>query len=159
MKLSKVTRILALACIVASFPIGALKYPWLPATVIEFVELRRAPVLPSATTSFRTWREGRLRHLQLALGLYALGTAALGGLGAVAAKVVPLWAELVVWIITAFTALEITGFERPDIGARTDPAYIFIMISLPLAVVAIAALGATINIGSLLLRENTAALN
>src|SRR5262249_46552421 len=57
--------IAALVCVLGSLPLALLTYPWLPATVGEFVELRHDP-LPSATLSYRDYRAQRLQHLTLA---------------------------------------------------------------------------------------------
>jgi hypothetical protein len=121
---------------------------------MSYVELRQAPVLPSATESFRTWREGRLQHLEFALALYAFGTATLIGLWAIAVKILSLWAELAVWIVSASTALGVRDFERPDILATTDPTYIFIMTRLPLGIAVVSALAAMTNLGLSLRRRN-----
>ncbi len=148
MNAHKLTGFMAIACILASIPIGLLKYPWLPATVMEFVQLWRGPIPAWATESFRTWREARLHHLELALTLYALGTATLGALGAVAAKILPAWAELVVWIVAAGTALEVSIFERPYISATTDPTYTFIMVRVTLTIAVVATVAALISLGN-----------
>jgi hypothetical protein len=135
-------RFVAIACIVAAFPIVFLTLPWLPATVIDFVQLWHAPVPTWATESFRGWREARLHQLEIALGLYALGLAAIGGLAAVAAKVLPAWAELLVWVITPLTALSISAFWEPNISPSTDATAAFVLVRLPLIIAAVAGFAA-----------------
>src|SRR5438309_9329157 len=124
---------MALGCLVASLPLALLQFPWLPATVIEFVELQHDPA-PWGTESYHIDRERRLGRVESALVLYALGIIALSGLGAIVIKVFPWWADLAIWIVTAATGVGIAQFERPIIGPGTDPVYSTIMISLPLGI-------------------------
>ena len=140
-----------MACMVASVPIGVIAYPWLPATVVEFVQLRDAPVPAWATDSFRTSHERRLQELESALTLYILGTASLGGLAALASKILPALAEIPVWSLTAVTAFWISEFQRPLIGAKTSPTYIVLMIWVPMGIAAIAAMEALTGIALLLM--------
>ena len=78
LKLTRITRIMALGCIVASLPIAFLQFPWLPARVIEFVELQHDPA-PWGTASYHMDRERRLGRVESGLILYALGIFALAG--------------------------------------------------------------------------------
>ncbi len=135
----------------ASVPIGVIAYPWLPATVVEFVQLRDAPVPAWATDSFRESRERKLRQLESELALYILGTASLGGLAALAAKILPAFAEIPIWILTAVTGLGVSEFQRPFIGAKTSPTYILLMIWVPMGIAAVAALEAVIGMALLLM--------
>jgi hypothetical protein len=123
--------------------------PWLPGTILEFVDLLRAPVPRWATTNFLISRETHLRHLELALSLYALALLALGGFAAIAAKVLPLWGELLLWIMAAGTALSISNFWRPSISPSTDPTFIFIIVRLPLVIAAAAVVGAVVTLGGI----------
>jgi len=93
------------------------------------------------------------------LVLYVLGAVALGGLGAVVGKILPLWGELVVWIVTGLTALEVAALERPGISEYTDSIYIFVMIRLPVGIVLVAALAAITNLGMLLRRRYAGEFN
>jgi hypothetical protein len=149
-------RFVAIACIVAAFPIAFLTLPWLPATVIDFVQLWHAPVPTWATESFRGWREARLHRLEIALGLYALGLAAIGGLAAVAAKVLPAWAELLVWVITPLTALSISAFLEPNISPSTDATAAFVLVRLPLIIAAVAGFAAIVRFTGILIHRNIA---
>ena len=74
----------------ASLPIAFVQFPWLPARVIEFVEVQYDPA-PWGTASYHLDRERRLGRVESALILYALGIFALAGLGAIVIKVVPWW--------------------------------------------------------------------
>ena len=152
LKLTGITRIIAVGCIVASLPIAFLQFPWLPAMVIEFVELQHDPA-PWGTASYHMDRERRLGRVESALILYALGIFALAGLGAIVVKVVPWWAELAIWITTTATCVGIAQFVRPIIGPRTDPVYSAIMVSLPLGIAITCALAALMSAGSQLLRK------
>jgi len=135
---------LAVICIFAAFPLAFLTLPWLPGTVLEFVDLLRAPVW--GTESFRVSREALLHHLELALSLYALGLLALGGFAAIAAKVLPRWGELLLWIMAAGTALSISNFWGPSISPKTDPTFIFIAVRIPLVIAAAAVIGAVVTL-------------
>ncbi|HYL93681.1 MAG TPA: hypothetical protein VEW69_11065, partial [Alphaproteobacteria bacterium] len=90
---------MAVGCILASLPVAFLKYPWLPATIMEYAELRREPA-PGATQSYYEGRQHNLERTELALVWYFIGTVALGGLVVVAAGIVPWWVELAIWILT-----------------------------------------------------------
>jgi hypothetical protein len=155
LKLNGVTRLMALGCIVASLPIALLQYPWLPATVIEFAELQHDPA-PWGTESFHIDRERRLGRVEPALILYALGTLALSGLGAIVLKIFPWWADLAIWIMTAATCVAIAQFVRPIIGPSTDPVYSAIMICLPLGIAITCTLAALMSLGSQLMSKNIA---
>jgi hypothetical protein len=143
---------MALACIVASLPIAFLTFPWLPATVIEFAELQHDPA-PSGTESYHADRERRLGRIEAALALYALGIIALGGLGAIVAKVLPWWAELTIWIVTAATCVGIARFFRPIVGPRTDPVYAAMVTLLPLGIAITCAVASIMSASSQLSRQ------
>ena len=149
---------MALGCIVASLPIAFLQYPWLPATVIEFGQLQHDPA-PWGTESYHIDRERHLGRVKSALILYAFGTFALSGLGAIVIKIFPWWAELAVWIMTAATGVGIARFVKPLVGPTTDPVYSAIMIYMPLGIAITCALAAVMSLGSQLLRKDTVAFN
>ena len=142
-----VLRVTALACLLASAPVSVLMYPWLPATAMKFVELQRDPA-PGATLSYYDSREYQRQRAETALLLYALGTVALVGLGAIVAKLLPWWAEVAAWSLTAVAAFEVARFLRPLVGSRTDPAFVFMTMTMPLgiAVAAGAAAGLTLTL-------------
>ena len=145
MKLKTWSRIVAVACMLASAPLGFLKYPWLPATVMEFAELQHDPA-PWGTPSYHQGRVERLARVKLALLLYCLGTISLCGLSAIIAQVLPWWLELLTWGLTALTALGIALFDTP-IMAGTDPVYLFATVSIPAAIGAVSALFAVVSLG------------
>ncbi|HYX68715.1 MAG TPA: hypothetical protein VE825_06255 [Terriglobales bacterium] len=140
-----VLRVAAFACLLASAPISLLMYPWLPAAAMEFVELQRDPA-PGATLSYYDSREHQRQRAEAALLLYALGTVALVGLGAIAAKLLPWWAEMAGWTLTAVAGFEVARFLRPLVGPRTDPAFVFMTMTMPLSVAVVAAAAACLTL-------------
>jgi hypothetical protein len=97
-KLSRLLRIMALVCILASAPVAFWKYPWLPATLMEFAELQHDPA-PWGTPSYhvlprRSRAAPRASEARLVLLLDALGTVSLYWLVTIVAKTLPWWAEL-----------------------------------------------------------------
>jgi len=107
MKLKTWLRITALVCIFASTPVAFLTYPWMPATVMEFVDLQHDPA-PWGTASYHEGREQRMEHVRLALILYALGTLSLAGFWAIVAAVLPWWLESAAWSLAAVTAFGVS---------------------------------------------------
>ena len=155
-KLNTWSRIVAVACMLASAPLGFLKYPWLPATVMEFAELQHDPA-PWGTPSYHEGRAERLARVKLALLLYGLGTISLCGLSAIIAQVLPWWLELLTWGLTALTALAIARFDTPTI-AGTDPVYLFAAVHIPAAISAVSALFAIVSLGRQLLHRRSSNL-
>ena len=151
--LRDLTRLSAIGCILAAFPIAFLTLPWFPGTIVEFLELLRAPVPSWATESFRTSRAAHLQHLEIALTLYALGLLALGGLVAIGAKVLPLWGELLFWVVTATTALGVSAFWGPSISPNTDPTFAFIVVRIPLMIAAVAGIATLTSLAGLVIRS------
>src|SRR5690348_16951157 len=135
MKLETWPRTVAVACMLASAPLGFLKYPWLPATVMEFAELQHDPA-PWATPSYHQGRAERLARVKLALLLYGLGTLSLCGLSAIIAQVLPWWLELLTWGLTALTASGIARFDTPTM-AGTDPVYLLATVYIPMLIGAV----------------------
>jgi len=144
-----VSRVLALVCILASTPVCFLKYPWLPATVIEYAELQHDPA-PWGTPSYHAARAERLSRVRIALLLYGLGTVALCGLVGVLVKALPWWAELSSWVVTAVTGVGIASFERPNAAPGTNAFYVLVTIYFPVGIAAAAVVGAVVSIGSVL---------
>lgn len=137
---ARATRGLALACLLASAPLALVKYPWLPATVLEFVELQGDPV-PAGTPSYHAGRAERRRRVETALLLYALGTASLAGLVQLAGAPPGGRAVAAIWLVAGGTALGIVGFERGALSPGVDPAYVVIAVVLPLFVAVVSAVG------------------
>jgi hypothetical protein len=133
MNLRNISRVLAVGSLLASTPVALLKYPWLPATVMEFVQLRREP--PSyATESYRQDRARLIRSTRVALLLYALGTASLWGLCFLAVGRLRWWTEIGTWMLVGLTGIWIADFESPSIGPTTDRFYVGVMIGIPHAI-------------------------
>ena len=145
MKLKTYSRIVAVGCILASAPIAFLSYPWLPATVMEFVELQHDPA-PWGTASYHQGRAERLERVNRALVLYGAGTVSLCGLSAIIAQVLPWWLEVSAWALTAVTALGIARFNTLMMPG-TDPAYVFVTVYVPAGIGAIAAVFAILSLG------------
>ena len=145
----KLTRALAIICIVAALPLTCLTLPWLPGTILDFLDLFRTPVPAWATESFRSSRESHLHHSEVALSLYALGTIGLVGLVAIAAKLLSLWGELVLWLITSATALSVSYFWIPSISSDTDPNFVFVAVRLPMMIAAGAGFGAVLTLAGM----------
>jgi small neutral amino acid transporter SnatA (MarC family) len=141
MSLGDALRTLAFVCLVASMPLACVKYPWMPATVMEFVELQRDPS-PQGTASYHAARSTRLQGVGLALTLYALGTISQFGLSIVATKAAPRWIEVAAWAIVAVTGIGIARFEQPTIQPTMASAYLVIAVYIPLGIVALAGPGA-----------------
>ena len=150
-KLDGLLRVMALGCILASAPVAFLKYPWLPATLLEFAELQHDPA-PWGTRSYHVGRAQRLERVQLALLLNALGTVSLCGLVAIVAKALPWWAELATWSVIAVTGLGFARFEIP-IMPGTNPAYLLMTVYLPLGIAVIAAVAVVFTFGSQVQRK------
>lgn len=131
-------RILALVCILASIPIACVKYPWLPVTVGELVQLQSEPPNPESTESYsidRTRRRNRLIH---AVALYGLGTASLFGLSAVALGGYSRKINAASWILSAVAGVAVAQFEQARIGPSTDNGYVLVMTYLPLGIAVVA---------------------
>jgi hypothetical protein len=146
------TRALAIICIVAALPLAFLTLPWLPGTILDYADLLRAPVPAWATESYRTSRESHLHHSEVALTLYALGLLALAGLAAITAKILPVSAELLLWLITAGTAVGISSFWGPSISSGTDPTFILFAVRVPVGIAAVAGLGAVVSLAQIRVR-------
>jgi hypothetical protein len=63
-------RLLAAMCLVAAVPLACIKYPWMPATVMETVASYHEPY-PDGSASYLADRR-RLFEWHLATGLYIL---------------------------------------------------------------------------------------
>jgi len=150
--LRNLARLSAIGCILAACPIAFLTLPWFPGTIVELLELLRAPVPSWATESFRTSRV-HLQHLEIALALYALGLLALAGLVAISAKVLPLWGELLLWVVTATSALGVSAFWGPSISPNTDPTFAFILVRIPLMIAAVAGVATLTSLAGLVMRS------
>ena len=138
-------RALAVACILAATPVACLKYPWLPATVMEFAELQRDPY-PSGSESYHEDRARRSSRVSVALLLCALGTVSLFGLCLVAGGASSRKVQTVTWLITAATGAGIASFERSRIGSGTDDAYVALAFYSPMGIAVVAGLAALMSL-------------
>lgn len=145
MRVGLALRILAITCIVASMPLACLKYPWLPATVVEFVDLQHDPY-PLGTESYHQDRARRLSRVTLALLLYTLGTVSLVGLCFVAKGAMSRRVQAASWLISAATGVGIAQFEQPRIGPSTDHAYVVMTIYFPLGIAALSGAAALVTL-------------
>ena len=140
-------RILAIMCILASMPLACLKYPWLPSTVAEFVDLQHDPY-PWGTESYHQDRARRLSRVTLALTLYTLGTVSLVALCLIANGTTSRRVQAASWLISAATGVGVTLFEQPRIGPSTDHAYVVMAIYLPLGIAALSGAAALVTLAS-----------
>jgi len=138
-------RVLAVACILAATPLACVKYPWLPATAIEFTELQREPY-PGGTESYHEDRDRRSSRVSVALLLYASGTVSLVGLFLVARGVTSRRAQTITWLITAATGAGIASFERSRIGFGTDVSYVAMAFHTPMGIAVVASLAALLTL-------------
>jgi hypothetical protein len=138
-------RALAVACILAATPVACLKYPWLPAIAIEFVELRHDPY-PGGTESYHEDRDRRSARTNVALLLYALGTFSLVGLSLVATGVISRRLQTITWLVTAATGAGIALFERTLIGSGIDDDYVAMALYAPMAIAVGASLAAVLTL-------------
>lgn len=139
-----VLRITAVGCLVMSLPIAFLKYPWLPATILEYNELRQAP--SSGTPSYQQDHEHQIELTQKALSLYATGSLALCGLAAIVLGILPYWAEIGAWLIAAAAGLEIGRFGQAYVDRSTDLVYVIVTVKLPFIIALVAAAAALVRL-------------
>ena len=137
-------RMAAVACLVMSLPAAFLRYPWLPATIIEYRDLRHAP--SAGTPSYQQDHGEQIERTQQALLLYAAGTLALAGLLAIASGVLPWWAEMLAWLLAAATGYEIARFGEAYVAPSTDSAYVIATVKLPFVIAIVAAFAALLRL-------------
>jgi len=141
MKLQTMLRVLAVACFLASVPVSCLKYPWLPATALEFADLRQDPY-PGGSQSYHQDRARRLASTRQALALYAFGAASQIGLCLIIAGRGSRALHLAAWTLAAVTGFGIAQFERPHIDSSTDPAFTIMTVHIPSGIAAFSAAAA-----------------
>jgi hypothetical protein len=154
--LKQILRIVAACCLLGSAPLALVEFLWLPATVIEFVQLQHDPA-PWGTPSYHAGREVRLNRVREALLLYALGAAALCGLCIVVANVLSWRGELAIWSITAVAGMGIARFIGAMVvpGGESTSAYFF-AVYIPLGIGVIAVIAAILTLASRFPSKSTA---
>jgi FtsH-binding integral membrane protein len=135
-------------CLVAALPLAVVKYPWMPATIIETVASYHEPY-PEGTASYLAGRRRLFMQWHFATGLYLLGTVSLVGLARIVMGRPSIRAQVEIWILTVVAGLGVAAFERRRIPDMTG-AYAVIAFWLPLAIAAlsIVALGQTLRAGT-----------
>jgi hypothetical protein len=137
-------RLLAAMCLVAALPLACIKYPWMPATVMETVASYREPY-PDGSASYLADRRRLFVQWHLATGLYVLGTASLVGLWSIAMQRTSRRLQVAFWVLAGVTGLGVAGFERPKIGSDTANAYATMAMWLPLAIAGISIVGLVVT--------------
>ncbi len=146
--MKRILRIAAACCLLGSAPLALVEFLWLPATVIESVQLLHDPA-PWGTPSYQAGREVRVKRAREALLLYGLGAAALCGLCIVVANVFSWRVELGIWSVTAIAGIGIARFISAMVvpGSESNAAYFF-SVYIPLGIGVIAALAAILTFSS-----------
>jgi hypothetical protein len=144
----RILRIAAACCLLGAAPLAFVEFLWLPATVIESVQLQHDSA-PWGTPSYHAGREVRLNRAREALFLYALGAAALCGLCIVVANVFSWRVELGIWSVTAIAGIGIARFISAMVvpGSESTAAYFF-SVYIPLGIGVIAAIAAIFTFAS-----------
>jgi FtsH-binding integral membrane protein len=140
-------RLLAVMCLVAALPLAVVKYPWMPATIIETVASYHEPY-PDGTALYLAGRRRDFMQWHFATGLYLLGTVSLVGLARIVVGRPSIRAQVEVWILTVVAGLGVAAFERRRIPDMTS-AYAVIAFWLPLAIagLSLAGLAMTLRAG------------
>ena len=133
-------------CLVAALPVAGIKYPWMPATIMETVASYREP-FPEGTASYLADRRRLFVQWHLATGLYILGTASLAGLWSIATQRASRRLQIACWILAGVTGIAVAGFERPKIASDMMSAYAIMAIWLPLAIAGIPIVGLGLTMG------------
>ena len=139
-------RVLAVMCLVAAVPLACIKYPWMPATIMETVASYREPY-PDGSASYLADRRRLFVEWHLATGLYVLGTASLVGLGSIATRRFSRRLQAALWVLAGITGMGVAGFERPKIASDMTSAYAMMAIWLPLAVTGMSIAGLMLTLG------------
>jgi FtsH-binding integral membrane protein len=136
-------------CLVAALPLAVIKYPWMPATIIETVASYHEPY-PDGTAMYLAGRRRLFMQWHFATGLYLLGTVSLVGLARLVMRRPSIRAQVEIWILTVVAGLGVAAFERRRIPDMTS-AYAVIAFWLPLAIagLSLAGLALTLRTGSL----------
>ncbi len=139
-------RLLAAMCLVAALPLACIKYPWMPATIMETVASYHEPY-PDGSASYLADRRRLFVEWHLASGLYVLGTASLVGLLSIATQRSSRRLQVAFWILAGVTGMGVAGFEIPKSKSDMTNAYAIMAIWLPLAITGISIVGLMLTIG------------
>lgn len=139
-------RILAATCLAAALPVACIKYPWMPATIMETVASYHEPY-PDGTASYLADRRRLFVEWHLATGLYVLGTASLVGLLLIATQRASRRFQVAFWILAGVSGVGVAGFERPKIAFDMKSAYAIMAIWLPLPITGISIVGLGLTMG------------
>jgi hypothetical protein len=141
-------RLLAAICLVAASPLACIKYPWMPATVMETVASYHEP-FPDGSASYLADRRRLFVEWHCATGLYVLGTASLVGVWSIATqRTSSRGLQAAFWVLAGVTGIGVAGFERPKIeSAGLTNAYAIMAIWLPLAITTISIIGLMLTMG------------
>jgi hydrogenase/urease accessory protein HupE len=140
-------RLLAAMCLVAALPLACIKYPWMPATVMETVASYHEP-FPDGSASYLADRRRQFVEWHYATGLYVLGTASLVGLWSVATqRTSRRGLQAAFWVLAGVTGIGVAGFERPKIESALTNAYAIMAVWLPLAITTISIIGLMLTMG------------
>jgi hypothetical protein len=137
-------RLLAAMCLVAALPLACIKYPWMPATVMETVASYREPY-PDGSASYLADRRRLFVEWHLATGLYVLGTASLVGLWSIATQRTSRRLQVAFWVLAGVTGIGVAGFEWPKVGSDMANAYATMAMWLPLAIAGISIVGLVVT--------------
>jgi hypothetical protein len=133
-------------CLVAALPLAWIKYPWMPATIMETVASYHEPY-PDGTASYLADRNRLFAEWHLATALYILGTASLVGLGSIATQRASRRLQIACWILAGITGMAVAGFERSRIASDMKSAYAIMAVWLPLAITGISIVGLGLTMG------------
>jgi hypothetical protein len=133
-------------CLVAALPLACIKYPWMPATVLETMAAYHEPY-PEGTVSYLADRRRLFVEWHLASGLYVLGTASLVGLLSIATQRSSRRLQIAFWILAGVTGMGVAGFETPKSGPDMKNAYAMMAIWLPLAITGMSMVGFMLTTG------------
>ena len=133
-------------CLVASLPLACIKYPWMPATVMETVASYREPY-PDGSASYLADRRRLFVEWHLATGLYVLGTASLVGLWSIATQRSSRSLQVAFWVLAGVTGMGVAGFERPKVASDMKSAYAMMAMWLPLSITGMSIAGLILTLG------------
>lgn len=143
-------------CLLSAVPLTFFSVLWLPANLIEFVRVQHDPA-PWGTPEYHRDREAHINELRHELLLYALGTAALGGLLFIVAGVLDWRGELAIWSLIAIAGGGIAQFMHAWLlpGKESTAPYIF-MVDVPASIALVAVVGIVTTVASSFLRKPAA---
>lgn len=138
--------ILAFGCLLGSAPVALLAYPWLPVTVMEFVDLQHDPA-PWGTASYHEGREQERDRVERALLLYVLGIVVIPGLGVMVVKRLPWWVEVTIWTLTAIAAFGVARSVSSSLVPGAHSAIVVLIFYIPSGIAIVAAVAACLTLG------------